>query len=857
MSLPNIRETYLALRRKNASISSRKLQEFYFDMDVRITRYLSAAGCSKAFIASVLATNPVLQRFTEENQKAYIERCLKYHVANLASSSSGLLVKLRKLWEKNYTPTQIYAEAQGVFRQEYTLFFRDTDIQLAEQLLEKGYLLVDIQQTIAKESYFAKSFALVSPQILDAYCQNVLHETKRIGSGKLYELARACYLQKMEQSKDKYQEYALSNYIESKIIIAMMQEHHHLPEVLEKVLLRDSHIRRTDKERQSFIAACTAVRDRYWGIQSVSEHAGSASPKIIYQQAARRYMEAAHKVLLNRGDDKQIAARLLQDGHSLTLVESALRFGSPLIVQPGRKSAAYLEGVLASGRAIYEKLQQNKEEIYQEVARQYKAIVERHDGTLKKRGYRGVNFNRTYFDGVAVFELFQARLPRPVIETVLNTLSPVAKKGDFDRASYGSYICQCVDHVMEREEKIRAFRWPENVPSLGPSYLELHAMGVNADEFYYQAIQERIEKYPYSSVNLHREYIDKDCAEKLLYRYADMPHQMLEIILRDHSPHAAMPGVALDYPHQILEEVLENNETLQKREANQKLATKEYLEACELASAGVTKDENNMLFYHSGQAALHMLQQGYTVPSVKVAIIDGLKQMHMGTENAAQYAETVMQGVHNVLERQQIIQDSEALAETNTDRYLRYMQAQFVTTHHLTSSTDVSAAVELFLSSETNEAEMKALIRDYSPVACEPGRNERYPDFIVNSAALHIQEEHQKLDHYQVIPSFFLDKPPSVTNEYRYQKKALLSRIHLPFERKMDVVLATGLLSNGYPEIEVAASIFGLSPLANRSETYATEIVREAKLRVISAKHHLQPSLDDSFGLSRKITSIA
>ena len=67
MSLPDIRETYLAWRRKNASISSRKLQEFYFDMDVRVTRYLSAAGCSKAFIASVLATNPVLQRFTEEN----------------------------------------------------------------------------------------------------------------------------------------------------------------------------------------------------------------------------------------------------------------------------------------------------------------------------------------------------------------------------------------------------------------------------------------------------------------------------------------------------------------------------------------------------------------------------------------------------------------------------------------------------------------------------------------------------------------------------------------------------------------------------------------------------------------------
>ena len=138
MSLPDIRETYLALRRKNATISPRKFQEFYLDMDVRITRYLSSAGCSKEFIASVLAANPILQQFTEDNQKAYVERCLKYHVANLASSSSGLLVKLRKLWEKNYTAAQIYAEAQGVFQQAYTVFFRDTDIQLAEQLLEKG-----------------------------------------------------------------------------------------------------------------------------------------------------------------------------------------------------------------------------------------------------------------------------------------------------------------------------------------------------------------------------------------------------------------------------------------------------------------------------------------------------------------------------------------------------------------------------------------------------------------------------------------------------------------------------------------------------------------------------------------------
>ncbi len=133
--------------------------------------------------------------------------------------------------------------------------------------------------------------------------------------------------------------------------------------------------------------------------------------------------------------------------------------------------------------------------------------------------------------------------------------------------------------------------------------------------------------------------------------------------------------------------------------------------------------------------------------------------------------------------------------------------------------------------------EIKKAIQENSPIAIEPGRDNKYETFIEAQAKEKIAQERLKLHHYKPVPR--IEHEENARKEYEHHRREIQKAIDLPFSSQMDLLIAETMLIQGFAS-SLVTGVLKDSPCAQLQNNYAVSVVRKAENSMVNDREQDQ-----------------
>lgn len=838
-----LEQTYINIKQK--IFDPKKLIELYDELDSKIADSMLNDGYSVDVIKQAIRTeNPTLKNRPLAEVNVYIDNHIKSDNTDLVKTNIQHPTKSAK---------EAYKEKKQIYYYRFDQLFAKYDLDIACILAEKGHPLKDIVSTMCHCSLF--STHIKDQKNITKYVDKVLaniNNARFFRNGKVYDLAKKAYIKRANDIIDKYSAYSKPNFNsfhEGVVVISMMMNDHFFPEIIEQVLRRNSLFAKADDMYvKNIMDRCRAVKKAYEDIDSVQSPKNVKNEHDAYCFFAGEYMRHTGTKILNGRDEQRIIARMFAEKLPEDTIKKALE-ASPVSMEPGRDKNKYIDTVITLVKDKYASQKQYAEKQLPVTKTLYIDKINRIDAALKAKGYIGVEKNRTYYDGIAAKGLLNEHQSMTNIIKIITQNSPQAFKitdnPNKTPESYAKWIVNAAKKAIEKEKEILNFE-EIKIPK-DASYKQLKNMGITPQLLYLQAIKERINIYPSLSDTLTSSFIDRDALEKIIVQHPDADKEALYQVICKNSPRNCMPGISEAYPGRVMNLVNERIEKLYQQketaENTQKNIQKEYVKQCGLATEGVNVDRSMMLA-QDGRAALRMLMNNIDPADIKNAIATAVKTVVtvagasaiLGNMGPLVYANEIVKKAQAVQNKINIIADyvptENKTEKTVNEDYIEKLQILYRQKHFMQSSMDADVMKQMILENKYPVNDIENAIRNNSPIAIEPGRDDKYEDYVEAKAKENIEREKQKLNYYKPVPR--LEHSDSAIDEYKIQQKQLMNHIDLPYTDCMDILIVETLLAQEFAAKDIISALDD-SPL-NKSDKYAENILKQAEQRLTKEK---------------------
>jgi len=836
--LKSVTQAYLDFAK--TEFPKKEVDRLYLELDHKIAHELADDGYSTYQIEqAILYESPAIEGKSSEEKDRYLRGQVPRDLPE-----NGLELSVRKAYNLKKESMHVRFE---------DLFFKK-DLNVFCKLLDAGYSLKEVLEVHRKKSFLSTQFT--NEKLLNNYADNVLGHVNReriLRTGKLYDLAKNLYLEKINSLPDKYASYSkdkFNAFHEGSIVISMMIDHNFFPEVIEEVLRRNSIYANVDENYiHDVMEKCRNIQHAYIDIQKMVSPSEVRTEADAYRYFAREYMTHTHTKILSGRDDQRIVARMYTEKFPKEIILSALAKASPVAMEPGRTQDKYISSLINLVEKDYASKKEFALKQYPVTAALYEEKMDRLDQRLKEKGYSfGVEKNRSYYDAMVAKELLEEKQSTANISRVIVEKSPLAVKKNPQNPNktpetYANWIVSASKKVIRAEKNLLA--WENKDIPTSTSYKKLIEAKITPIDLFKQALHERIKTYPSISARLTAPFLDKDIAEKLLTKYPDFDKFQLHEVIKQNSPRALMPGIPENYAVKVIDEVEKRIEATRKKETYTKTVQEEYNRQCGLASEGVNID-SHMSLYQDGRAALRMLLNHIDPLDVRNAIVAAATTAAVITpllyaDNVLQGAEAVYQRIHDLKEYTPV-ENPKTAEETYKNKLVKlYTEKKF-----LQSSMDAAIMKDMLLENQYRTSEIKQAIQKNSPIAIEPGRDNKYESFIEAQAKQKISQERLKLYHYKPVPR--IEHEEDAKKEYEHHCKEIKKAIELPFSSQMDLLIAETMLIQGFTS-NLVTEVLKESPCVASQKNYAVSIVRKAE-------NSLTKDLDQEQVLVRSIKKV-
>ena len=167
------------------------------------------------------------------------------------------------------------------------------------------------------------------------------------------------------------------------------------------------------------------------------------------------------------------------------------------------------------------------------------------------------------------------------------------------------------------------------------------------------------------------------------------------------------------------------------------------------------------------------------------------------------------------------------------------------------SESDVEAITDILIKEGKTfrKADLQNGIAQYSPIAVEPGRDEKYAQYVTKESERRIKEAEDTLAHYLVIL-----RPDAGTaeDEYAYQMTRLKDATILPYSEEMDEKIGQALLRK-YPEETVEEAMTKKSLLKDTQPSYGKYLLSRIHKKEKQRKEQQEADKNLSQALQRSL----
>lgn len=779
----------------------KKLAEFFQENDNGIYRKMIAMGYGSSEVMEVIKKNSYGFKKSGKSIDEYIEP-----------------VQDQEKQIHDIPAAEQYSKELEAYAPGLKEIFLDVDADIVCDLKERNYSMKTILD--AFDSATGIRYFLHNDGDISSYKNDVILKSNSRHYRRMYkdiDSAGKLYLKLLDLQLGKHDGYSrenLSPVREGSILLTMMIEHNVSIEIITRVLEHMSPIAKKEGEAyvRQVVHRLREIKKSYENIYNAKPLDECVSFQDIYCSTARKYMKKTGTRILCARDDEQIIGQLLKRNLGREQVINVIA-ASPVALEIGRKIKDYI-----SNMSDYFKIHADgiKTVSMEEIR---KKISERFEY------YRG------YFTYPVERELVHALVAKDLLknEYSAETIKEGLKEFINDRdEGYISVMVQKSVNAVRAEQDVRNYIYSYDEP-LSKDLIE--RAQIDNDELFRIIAKEKITDNPSF---IRRWYYsmehDADILETMLVKFTDTePEKLVEIILR-YSPRAIIAKDSEGYAKRVVEKLKRRLHLNQIGEMIVEKKKKEYAKKCGLATEGTSK-ESYIRTYVDGKMAVKLLNEGKSPLEVRNALM-----MVSGSKGSVQssYADEILERAIKVKERLRKIASHVpkkavvGAAVSLSLIYLDYVSEQYLLKGFLQSRMDIDAFYFMQQHTMAEPEKIKEVIREYSPVYIEPGRDENYLNFIEQNAQELLQEEERKLEYYRAVAR---EEHENYLAEYQKHMEDIQKNIDLAYCPEMDEIIAEAMMIQGFTESEISDALTN-SPCYSE-ESYSEEIIEKARERLV------------------------
>lgn len=789
-----------------------KLVAVFREIDQEICKKMVDRGYSTQQIENALIRKSYgYKNIPVSEKQAYLERNVPRDIENSQNSNKGA-----------YPETRLYELLREEYVTKFQRLFADIDSEIICDLKDRKYSIKNILD--AFDQYSPLKYFIHDKKAISRYRNLVLRKSNSSHFKRMYkdtDKASKLYDDLMKSQLGKHTGYTMDNIShvrEGSIALSMLMEHHVPFEVIGKVLERKSVF--TAKEGPDYVEKILArlkeIKAAYEKIASSNELESATSFSQLYYAAARKYMEKTGTKLLCARDDEKILEDLIKRNLDKEQIASVMA-ASPVALEIGRQLHEYVKNLSA---------------YYQEYYDTIKAVS---IDELKRKAEERFDYYKEYFgrDYTPLNnpELVHSLVAKDLLSQDYNEkiILHIISQAVENRPDKEAYVSDVIDNAVasiKAEQNIKSFSFKS-----GHS-LRMKELNLDPAEIYLLTANSKIADNPsflrrwnYSSEP------DTDILETMLVRYPELNTDTLKDVLMEYSPKTVLSKDREAYVSEVFDN-LEKRLAL-NRISKEKLEAKqaEYAKKCGLATEGTSKD-NMMNAYVDGKFAVKLLQDGKSELEVRNAVMMVAETVDT---TPASYADSIVSKAKKVVARIKKISNhipkkelAVAAASGLALMYLDYLAEQYNLKGFLQSRMDIDAFYMMQQKTTAPPEEIREVIKEYSPVYIEPGRNDDYLEYVESNARALYEEELQKLEFYKSIASEYHE---DYLTEYAKHQEEISRNINLRYCPEMDDAIAEAMLIQGFSEEEIAKAM-ETSP-CYADESYPAERISKAKEKMV------------------------
>lgn len=726
----------------------------------------------------------------------------------------------------------------------------DLDLTAAVQLLQDGMPLNETMDAVCALSPMAARTG-GDAQAMSYYLDKVLDRVnveQRSHSANAYELATESYKSQVVAYASQFQHYAPEDFglfEEGHVALALMRKDGFTPEVVEAVLKKQSIRAKNDSTYLSQVMR--AAKDclaAYQEIDAIDPSTPVETAEEAYRLFARNYALRTKTLIFSAQDEQailgELADAMLQqykdrapatvtietqkrydadiDAQIKPFLEAALK-ASPVSFEAGRDRDQYISALLLEFSSDYETKRNLSSKRYPLTRAMYLEKSQTYHDRLHL--YDSLHED-SFYDAQIAKELLQekqgpANIVRAITENSIvahsyipehaQKGSPEYQEGIHQAEQYAKETLAMAKKSLQAEKAILSYERPQKLPETA-SYQQLKSLGITPRDLYLSCMQEGIRSKPSFILELSEPATDRDIVEKIFYRYPDVPRPLLKDAITEASPRIYLPGAPYNYVARLFDQVDARLQKVAERHARENQDMKTLKTMRGLANRGAQIQASEIGTYKDGRIAMKLLRQGRDEEDIMRFLLTMARSDNR--ENPHHYAMDVMNRAQKSVEREEKIRAYQKPAvppETPSfyHAYLRRMQELYQKKGFLQSESDVEAVTDILLreGKAFKKIDIQNGVAQYSPVAVEPGRDEKYAQYVTKESERRIQEAQEEFRHYLVI---LRPDAADVEDEYTYQMGRIKDATILPYSEEMDEKIGKALLKT-YPEETVAAAM--------------------------------------------------
>ena len=157
---------------------------------------------------------------------------------------------------------------------------------------------------------------------------------------------------------------------------------------------------------------------------------------------------------------------------------------------------------------------------------------------------------------------------------------------------------------------------------------------------------------------------------------------------------------------------------------------------------------------------------------------------------------------------------------------------------------DVEIYKSMLAEQRWTTAQMDAAVRELSPIAAQAGRNQNYIQYLRERAKALLVEERKRLERYKA--ELRDERDRNADEAYRYYKAQIRENFTLPYAPRMDEIIMTAMLAEGFLAAEIVAAVDALSPLREGQSNYGLSLFRHMetseKAEIVKAEGPEEPT---------------